>query len=114
MFHGTRSVSPYELIASEEGFDIRYANQGLWGYGIYFAEQANNSDNFAHKIENTKVMILATVILGVSVKLEADKTLRMPPKAEIGIRYDSVRTDNGIFVVYENGRALPEYIITYQ
>jgi hypothetical protein len=48
LFHGTRSCNPYEIIESEEGFDMRFSNEGLWGKGVYFAENASYSHNYAH------------------------------------------------------------------
>lgn len=59
------------------GFDMKYANEwGMWGVGLYFAENASYTDEncFSHEHQNStlntadnkivKGMFLATVNLG--------------------------------------------------
>ena len=41
LWHGSGKTSPYEIIS--KGFNINYANNGMWGKGIYFALNANYS-----------------------------------------------------------------------
>ena len=55
LFHGSKHTEPQLIYASEEGLDIRYANEGIYGRGIYFADNSQYSDKYAFKtIENTK------------------------------------------------------------
>ena len=46
-----------------------------------------------------------------------DRSLKMFPDKPGGGRYDTVTgVTNGskVYIVYENGRALPEYLVTYK
>lgn len=44
----------------EEGFDIKYSNDGMWGRGLYFAEDASYSLSYSHSHSNgVKGMFLA-------------------------------------------------------
>lgn len=41
LFHGSRSTNPKKIYSGKDvGFDMRLANEGLWGTAIYFAEKA--------------------------------------------------------------------------
>ena len=48
LYHGTRGTKPSEIYQSEEGFDTRFSNEGLWGKAIYFAVNSSYSDVYAH------------------------------------------------------------------
>ena len=50
LFHGTKQTTPNKVYADEDGFDMRLANNGLNGYGIYFADNSKYSDGYAHKL----------------------------------------------------------------
>ena len=63
-------------------------------------------------------MILARVVIGNCTYSEPDKSLRMPPRDfdHNGVFFDSVRgrtKGNDVYMVYENKKAYPEYLITY-
>lgn len=58
LFHGTSSGA----IAHISGLDHRVANKGLFGYGLYFAENASKSDEYTGPGEC--VMLLCRVVLG--------------------------------------------------
>jgi hypothetical protein len=47
LYHGTRKTPPDKIYNSEEGFNINYSNEGLWGKGIYFALNSNYSNMYA-------------------------------------------------------------------
>jgi len=54
----------------EEGFDIKFANEGCWGRGIYFARNASYSHNYSHLHSNgQRGIFLANVILGKTKKM---------------------------------------------
>ncbi len=58
------------IINGEEGFDIKFANEGYWGRGIYFARNASYSDNYSHPHSNgQRGIFLANVILGETKKM---------------------------------------------
>ena len=129
-FHGTRTTDPVEIYCGEEGFDMRYSNQGRWGTGIYFASKASYSINFAYSANpGQRQILLSRVALGSSFScLDGDSSLRTPPeknKTE-GARtsripfstdfHDSVVGVSGnaqIYTVYSNSKAYPSYLITF-
>ena len=63
-------------------------------------------------------MILASVIVGMHRKTEADPSMKQPPVIEgkKSQRYDSVQGSIGnssCFVIFNEGRAYPQYLINY-
>jgi len=48
LFHGTSNTSPEIIYQSEEGFDIRYSREGLWGNAVYFAVNSSYSDTYCY------------------------------------------------------------------
>ena len=127
LFHGSRSTSADVIVHSEEGFDMRFSAQGMWGHANYFAEDASYSDTYAYsKPDGSKEMFVAKVLTGDSCERYSDNTLRMPPEksstASSEVRLKQVRYDtvNGlthgtrIYMTYSNEKAYPAYIIEYQ
>ena len=128
LWHGSRNSSADNIYASEEGFDMRYSSEGLWGQANYFAEKASYSDKYAFKSgDGTKELLLAKVLTGDSFESPQDSTLRMPPEKPKSsqssnnvqlkqLRYDSV---NGttlncrVYMTYANDKAYPSYVICY-
>ncbi|CAI2362654.1 unnamed protein product [Moneuplotes crassus] len=121
LFHGTSITNPTTVISSEEGFDMRFSRQGLWGRGIYFAEKMEYSDKYAFQDSSdsskAKQVFLAQVLTGKSCSLTSDKALIIPPTNESTLlRYDSVEgkaEGSNIHIVYENGRSYPKYLLSY-
>lgn len=122
LFHGTRNTPPSYIYQDEEGFDMRFSNAGLWGNGNYFAVNASYSHNYAHHPSaGIRQMFLAKVLTGYSVKLNPDRSLRMPPVRQRSVkgadmRYDTVTGVTGgseVFITYSNDKAYPFYLITY-
>ena len=125
LFHGTRGEPAEKICRSEEGFDMRFSREGMWGQANYFAVKASYSHGFAHNGANGYEMILAKVLTGDSYYSPSDSTLRMPPEKHQHstgenqlqqVRYDSVNgMTNGsvVYMTYSNDRAYPAYIITY-
>jgi hypothetical protein len=112
------SDSPF---APAAGFHTAFANSGLWGYGLYFAENASYSHDYAYNCApGVKSMLLTKLIVGTETQLPADRNRRIPPVMQHGSsrrRYDTVTgVTNGskVYIVYENGRAYPEYLVTYR
>jgi hypothetical protein len=64
-------------------------------------------------------MFLAKLLVGSATDLGKDSTLVIPPYVDPiqgGRRYNTVRGSTGgspVFVVYENGRAYPSYLVRY-
>jgi len=118
LFHGTRETDPSVIYeGKEEGFDMRYANSGLYGSGIYFHERAAYSDGYKFKTKfSTNCMFIAEVLIGETFESQQNNSLKFPPyKDEKNkIRYDSVKANNdGIYIIYNNMRAYPSYMIKY-
>lgn len=66
LWHGTRTTDPDLIIKGEEGFDIKYSSEGMWGRGIYFARDArySNAQYAYHHGNGQKGMFYARVLLG--------------------------------------------------
>eukprot|EP01062_Namystynia_karyoxenos_P060179 TRINITY_DN516_c0_g1_i7.p1 TRINITY_DN516_c0_g1~~TRINITY_DN516_c0_g1_i7.p1 ORF type:complete len:725 (+),score=164.92 TRINITY_DN516_c0_g1_i7:78-2177(+) len=125
LWHGTRGNHPKMIYNGQDGFDMRFSPGGLWGQATYFAERAAYSDGYVYQEGPKKMLILAQVLVGDSVKLDPDPQLRLPPeksdsaadggKAEV-TRYDSVNgvtKGTTVYMVYANGRAYPRYLVQY-
>ena len=119
LFHGTRSTDPVRIYDSEDGFDMRFSGNGLYGQGSYFAENSSYSDIFSFsRPSGEKQMFLAKVLTGDSANISPDSSLRMPPvkQSSGGLRYDSVTgisMQSRIYVIYNNDKSYPLYLITY-
>ena len=127
LFHGTRTNDPKLIYESEDGFDMRYSAQGMWGMANYFAVNASYSDSYAHQITGRKEMFLVKVLTGDSYNCPPDSTLRLPPTKHHSagsssqlqlsqMKYDTVTgTTHGsqVFMAYDNEKAYPAYLITY-
>ena len=127
LWHGSKKSSSDNIYNSEEGFDMRFSSEGLWGQANYFAEKASYSDKYAFKsTDGTKELLLAKVLTGDSFESSPDPTLRMPPEKPRSLktgsvqlkqlRYDSVTgtTCNcRVYMTYSNDKAYPAYLIRY-
>jgi hypothetical protein len=81
LFHGTSKTNPLAIYSSEEGFNMNYANEGMWGKANYFAANSVYSNSYKFQLpDGTSQMFFARVILGKSVTLNPDKKLKEPPK----------------------------------
>eukprot|EP01127_Copromyxa_protea_P019900 TRINITY_DN6552_c0_g1_i1.p1 TRINITY_DN6552_c0_g1~~TRINITY_DN6552_c0_g1_i1.p1 ORF type:complete len:946 (+),score=151.03 TRINITY_DN6552_c0_g1_i1:32-2869(+) len=124
LFHGTRNTSPSNIYNSESGFMMQFCSKGMWGIGTYFAEKAVYSHDYCHPTADGKKQIfLAVVITGDTHDCPPDRNLKVPPerktkKTDMAVeRYDSVTgITNGsrVYIVYENNKAYPLYLITYR
>ena len=123
LFHGTRSNPPDCIYTGEEGFDMRFSAQGMWGMGNYFAVNASYSHSYAHSAGGARQMFLVKVLVGASFDCPSNPSLRMPPEKSskttslFGVeRYDSVSGYTGgskVYIIYDNLKAYPFYLITY-
>jgi len=100
-----------------------YANDGLWGKGIYFAVNANYScPGYSWKVPgqpNVYQVFLCEVLIGnyFEAGSNTDRSLREPPfKPGQTVRHDSVRAFTGgsvVHMVYMAEKCVPRYLITY-
>ena len=131
LFHGT-NPNYLESIATH-GFDERLSGKGLYGYGIYFAENSSKSDQYClpttinsltssfpfWKQENRFHMILARVCLGTTQQVTSSQDIRRPAERtnSNGILYDSITGQlHGKYVervVFDRCQCYPEFIIEY-
>lgn len=128
LFHG----SPFINAIVQKGFDERHAYiGGMFGAGIYFAENSSKSNQYVygicggtgcpiHKDRSCYVchrqMLLCRVTLGKSfLQFSAMKMAHAPPGHHSVIGRPSV---GGLsypeYVVYRGEQAYPEYLISYQ
>jgi len=128
LFHGTRQTLPEDVYGNfDMGFDLQYANQGMFGKGLYFALNASYSHAYAYRTQKgTNIMIVADVLLGKCYKcnsysgglygqgavtpnsIKNPRDLIKPPKG-----YDSVESHQDTFIVYSHFRVYPLYLIEY-
>jgi hypothetical protein len=113
LFHGSR-VGAYEIIL-KDGFDHRVANMGgAIGAGVYFATHASTSTGYVTG-GHAKKMLYCRVTLG---SVGTGKSgMRRPPEKRGGGLHDSVgqvHGGNGMYVVFDNHQAFPEYTIHYR
>jgi hypothetical protein len=135
VWHGTGTTDPKAIYEDrQDGFMMQFCTSGMWGRGLYFAENASYSHNYAHGFAGAhgalgaigpgkRQFMLAKLLSGDEIRvMPNDNTLKMcPERAGAGDpqarkRYDTVTGEtNGskVFIVYENGRAYPEYLVTY-
>ena len=132
LFHGTGVNDPQHIYKGEEGFDMRFCVNGMWGRGSYFAANAKYSDRYAFTsrgggIAGSRQMFLARVNIGETHECPPDRNLTMPPmkpsQASTSssvqfsvVRYDSVTgitSGSQVYIVYDNRKAYPLYLITY-
>ena len=123
LFHGTRTTEPKKIYM--KGFDICFANQGMYGFGNYFARQAVYSySGYAYVFGGKHYLFLATVLTGTPY-VGASKAYTKPPFMDDkqNVFYDSVtnvdpkeaesKNLSQMYIVYENDKAYPFYIIEY-
>jgi len=113
LFHGTGRTKP-EMIyrESDTGFDLQFANKGLYGYGLYFAVDASYSHkDYHHRIgENKYQLLLADVFVGNSFKSKYNQPYNKAPRG-----FDSVEQPKGLFyIVYNNFHSYPLYLFEYE
>ncbi|TNV73266.1 hypothetical protein FGO68_gene4052 [Halteria grandinella] len=117
LFHGTRATSPKQIYETEDGLDLRFSNSGMYGQGIYFADNSQYSHSYHHPTKDGQCqMFMALVLVGDSITLPPGQ-YRIPPNKQGSTteRYDSINNgEGGHYIVYDNVKCYPGYIITYK
>ena len=124
LFHGSRSTKAEDIVSCEDGLDMRWSAEGMWGRANYFAVKACYSDSFAYqRSDGLKEMIVAKVLTGDSHTSPPNSSLRMPPEKPsansggLKLKYDTINgvtKGSRVYMTYSNEKAYPGYIIIYQ
>eukprot|EP01043_Picozoa_sp_COSAG02_P008654 COSAG02_NODE_281_length_25776_cov_37.797998_12_plen_1099_part_00 len=87
LWHGTGKADPKLVFNGEEGFDVKFSSDGLFGTGTYFAVNAAYSTNsrYAHDAgDGTYTLILARVLTGDAFEMKSHGAHKrhptMPPR----------------------------------
>lgn len=89
LFHGSNNTKPSDIYTSDYGLDMRFANAGLYGTGIYFANNSHYSRHYEHSTQNVRgsdgshhpqarQMFFCFVLTGEVVSLRQQR-LQVPP-----------------------------------
>ena len=127
MFHGSRATAPHLIYNGQEGFDMRFCTSGCWGIASYFAANASYSHGYASAGDGGRQMFVAQVLVGETKNYgQTMVSLKMPPEIPNAgnnnntnaavRRYDSVSAvaqGTPVVMVYGNGKAYPEYLLSY-
>lgn len=74
LWHGTRTTDPKLIYNGKYGFNTNYSEDGMWGRGSYFAQNASYSHMYSHKFQDgTRGMFYAKVNLGKAKELAYDE-----------------------------------------
>ncbi|EFA82841.1 hypothetical protein PPL_04536 [Heterostelium album PN500] len=113
LYHGTRTHRPSEIYDHPVGFDLSFSNYGSFGKAHYFAMNASYSNGYRHTLSQGNIyqMFYCRVLLGSCAMALSVPFDQMADLTSRGV-YDSYKGGD-IFTIYENGRAYPEYLITY-
>ncbi|CDW87812.1 poly adp-ribose polymerase member 14-like protein [Stylonychia lemnae] len=138
LFHGTRLNNPQDIIQSQDGLDLRFSKQGYFGKALYFTQNLQyvydygfqdqsiigfrNQGNITVAVNNnlnTRKIIMAKVIIGISFDSGHDSSLTHTPllPGNTSKRYDSISgnaSGTQVYMIYNNRQAYSEYIITFQ
>jgi len=140
IWHGTSALDPAVIYDDQQdGFMMQFAEKGFWGRGIYFAEKSIYSHDYAYRVpqynfsdkrpagvHGEREMFLTKFLAGNEICIDRNesrqkskecKALKIPPTdPSTNQRYHTVTGNTGgsqVWIVYENGRAYPEYLVRY-
>ncbi len=85
LYHGSSQTDPKLIYESEEGFDMRYANEnGYWGSAVYFAQDSSYSNAYSFRSNGAREMFYAKVNVGFYKDYSTNKVkLKTPPQIEL-------------------------------
>jgi len=111
LFHGTRNTKPDTIYKNfDVGFDLQYANSGMYGKGLYFAVGANYSHSgFVYRTQRgTFQLLIADVFVGKSKNSGGGNYIKAPEG------YDSISANGGFYIIYNNFHSYPLYLLEYK
>ena len=119
LYHGTKQIDVMKKVYTE-GFMKVFNRAAAYGEGTYFARDASYSaDGYCGYDGNTGTyqMFQCKVITGQSHQGSGNYKLTTWPKKANDLKYDSLVDDvsnPSIFVIHENGRTYPMFIIHFK
>ena len=118
VFHGTRQIDVMKKVYTQ-GFMKVFNNTAAYGQGTYFARDASYSANgYCGKDSNgVYQMFYVKAIMGESHVGKSEYKLTSWPQKSHGVIYDSLvntAKDPSIFVLHQNARAYPMFIIHFK
>ena len=79
LFHGTKNTDPNLICGDEYGLDNRHSHNGMYGNGVYFANNSNYSRHYAYAKNNSEYqMFICFVLTGEPICLAPQK-ISVPP-----------------------------------
>ena len=118
LWHGCGNTDSSQISDGEQGFDNRYSEDGMYGYGNYFAIHANYSVSGSYckdEGNNTKGLFLAKLLIGVTF-VDSNQQMRgqkKPPQKPDVKMYDSVTGNQQMYIVYDNEKSYPAYYLKF-
>jgi len=135
VWHGTSSLEPSVIYNDkQDGFMMQYSREGFWGRGIYFADKSCYSHHYSYSPSpdtphrkgaesNEREMFLSKLLIGNQTFIRREgkelycSSLTVPPNdPATNMKYNTVAGHTGgsdVWIVYENGRAYPDYLVRY-
>eukprot|EP01084_Bolivina_argentea_P082002 148486_1 len=117
VFHGTGDIDTMSLIYTG-GFMKVFNKKAVYGMGTYFARDASYSHGYSGCDSNgVRQMFQCKVLMGESHQGKGAYKLTSWPKKQNGLIYDSlvdIVNNPSIFVIHENVRAYPMFIIHFK
>eukprot|EP00567_Pseudictyota_dubia_P002061 CAMPEP_0197465518 /NCGR_PEP_ID=MMETSP1175-20131217/64580_1 /TAXON_ID=1003142 /ORGANISM="Triceratium dubium, Strain CCMP147" /LENGTH=917 /DNA_ID=CAMNT_0043001535 /DNA_START=549 /DNA_END=3302 /DNA_ORIENTATION=- len=139
VWHGTSSLDPGIIYNDQQdGFMMQFSQRGFWGRGIYFALKSSYSHSYSFRPRGSapterpegsgdeREMFLAKLLVGNEIMMDRDKSssaaaecrdLTVPPTdPATNQKYNTVTgytAGSQVWIVYENGRAYPDYLVRY-
>ena len=118
VWHGTKKIDVMKTVYTQ-GFMKVFNSAAAYGMGTYFARDAKYSaGGYAAKDKNNVYqMFQCEIITGESHQGSGSYKLTSWPKKSNGLIYDSLVDNTGnpsIFVLHENARAYPMFIIHFK
>eukprot|EP01123_Difflugia_compressa_P006730 TRINITY_DN1907_c0_g1_i2.p1 TRINITY_DN1907_c0_g1~~TRINITY_DN1907_c0_g1_i2.p1 ORF type:complete len:209 (-),score=25.31 TRINITY_DN1907_c0_g1_i2:44-592(-) len=125
LWHGTGDIAPHIIYSTSGAWNLAYSSsQNLWGRGIYFASAAGYSAGYSYNSTSsgTRMMFLAEVVVGNSFPCNENAFIKVPPPGYdsiVGVKTFSIPglTHNYPslnYVIYDNARAFPTYLIEWK
>ena len=113
LWHGTKQEETMDKIM-KEGFRKEFNATAAYGEGTYFAVNSGYSIGYASNNNGVYKMFQCKVICGESIGGRGSYKLKSWPKKANELIYDSlVSNDGNIYVIHDDVRAYPMFVITF-